>query len=99
MVYTIEFAESVKEHLKKLAANQRAIMLGAIQKQLMHEPLKETRNRKHLSPNPIAPWEIRKGNLRVFYDVADKESKVVRILAIGRKEKNKLFIGNKEVKL
>ncbi len=99
MVYTIEFAESVKEHLKKLSANQRAIVLGAIQKQLMHEPLKETRNRKPLSPNPIAPWEIRKGNLRVFYDVTDKESKIVRILAIGRKEKNKLFIGNKEVKL
>ena len=99
MVYTIEFAESVKEHLQKLSANQRAIVLGAIQKQLMHEPLKKTLNRKPLSPNPIASWELRKGNLRVFYDVADKESKVVRILAIGRKERNKLFIGNKEMKL
>ena len=40
-----------------LTARDRTTALAAIERQLTHEPLKETRNRKPLRPNPIAPWE------------------------------------------
>lgn len=101
MAYKIEFAESVKGHFKHLTPNQRAILLDAIQKQLTHEPLKETRNRKALRPNPLAPWELRVGDLRVFYEPesGDNAKKVIKILAVGRKEGNKLFIGGKVIEL
>lgn len=75
------------------------MLLDAIRRQLLHEPLKETRNRKPLRPNPIAPWELRVGHLRVFYEVAGAENGVVRILAVGRKRRNALMIGGKEVQL
>lgn len=99
MAYSVEFAESVKEQLQALPARQRALLLDSIEQQLMHEPLTETRNRKPLRPNPIAPWELRVGNLRVFYDVVAEEPNVVRVLAIGEKKGNKLFIAGKEVQL
>jgi mRNA-degrading endonuclease RelE of RelBE toxin-antitoxin system len=44
-----------------------------------------------------APWELRIGDLRVFYEVAADEPDVVRILAVGREEGNRLFIAEQEV--
>jgi hypothetical protein len=35
----------------------------------------------------------------VFYEVAGVESGVVRILAVGRKRRNVLMIGGKEIRL
>jgi len=97
--YTVEFAQSVERHLRVLTARERTAILDAIGRQLLHEPLKETRHRKPLRPNPIAPWELRVGQLRVFYEVAGAESGVVRILAVGRKRRSILVIGDKEIRL
>jgi mRNA-degrading endonuclease RelE of RelBE toxin-antitoxin system len=97
--YAVDFAESVEGHFRSLTARERVTILGAIERQLLHEPLKETRHRKPLRPNPIAPWELRVGQLRVFYEVAGTESGVVRILAVGRKHRNALMIGGKEIRL
>ena len=49
-----------------------------------------------MRPNPIAPWELRLGNLRVYYDVESEPESVVYIRAVGLKERNKVRIG-KEV--
>jgi len=97
--YTVEFAESVEDHFRALTARDRTTALAAINRQLLHEPLKEARHRKPLRPNPIAPWELRVGQLRVFYEVVGAESGVVRILAVGRKRRNVLMIGGKEIRL
>ena len=99
MPYTIEFAECVKTHFRVLTASQRTLILDSIEKQLIHEPLTKTRNRKPLRPNPLAPWELRIGNLRVFYDVTSEDPKTVQILAVGIKRGNQLYIGGKLVKL
>jgi len=99
MAYKIQFAESVEAHLQILTAGQRARVFLAIEGQLTHEPLKETRNRKPLRPNPIAPWELRVGDLRVFYDVADGSPPTVQVLAVGVKDRNILRIGGQEVQL
>lgn len=99
MAYEIEFAESVQGHFRALTARERAIVLHAAERQLLHEPLKETRHRKPLRPNPVAPWELRVGPLRVFYEVTAGEPGVVRVLAIGRKRRNAVIIGGKEMQL
>lgn len=102
MPYTVEFAESVEVQFKALPARDRTTILASIDRQLLGEPLRETRNRKPLRPNPIAPWELRVGELRVFYEVAEPvegNDGVVRVLAVGRKRHNVLTIGGKEIRL
>jgi mRNA-degrading endonuclease RelE of RelBE toxin-antitoxin system len=99
MAYTIQFAESVKEQVRSLRPHQRVAVLESMEKQLLHEPLTETRSRKLLRPNPLAPWELRIGSLRVFYEVDPDEPDVVRILAVGEKKGSKLLIADKEVPL
>ncbi|MBI1848346.1 MAG: type II toxin-antitoxin system RelE/ParE family toxin [Candidatus Rokubacteria bacterium] len=93
------FAKSVQRHFSVLTARERALILDAIERQLIHQPLKETRNRKALRPNPIAPWQLRVEHLRIFYEVAGGDSEVVRILAVGRKRRNSVIIGTKEIRL
>ena len=97
--YQFEFAEAVKTHLASLTARQRTTVLDAIERQLASEPLKESRNRKPLRPNPIAPWELRIGELRVFYEVAATPTRVVHILAVGIKNRNLVRIGGQEFHL
>ncbi len=99
MAYQIEFAESVKTHLQVLTVGQRATVLDAIERHLANEPLVETRNRKPLRPNPVAPWELRVGTMRVFYDVSEGAPQLVRVLAVGVKERNVLRIGGQEIQL
>ncbi|MCX7046653.1 MAG: type II toxin-antitoxin system RelE/ParE family toxin [Candidatus Sumerlaeota bacterium] len=105
MRYEIEFAESVKDQIKRFPARQRALILDQIEEHLSHQPVIETRNRKPLRPNPLASWELRIGSVRVFYDVVSEassefgEPSLVQILAIGQKNGNKLLIAGKEVSL
>jgi len=66
---------------------------------LKNEPLRETRNRKQLRPNVLAPWELRVGYLRVFYEVDALERDFVNILAIGIKKGNKLIVSGKEIQI
>jgi hypothetical protein len=74
-------------------------VLDAMKLQLRHEPFRETRNRKRLRPNPLAPWELRVGTLRVFYEADAGRPYVVNVLAIGVKKANRLLIEDKEIKI
>jgi len=74
-------------------------VLDAIKVQLRYEPLRETRNRKQLRPNPLAPWELRVGSLRVFYEVDTREPDLVNVLAIAIKKGNRLIIAGKEIRI
>ena len=82
-----------------LTAREQGIVLRAVRAQLQQDPLQETRNRKRLRPNPLAPWELRTGDLRVFYDVDSDEPQVVDVLAIGVKIGSRLFIAGQEIRL
>ena len=73
--------------------------LDSLARQLAHEPTVETRNRKRLRPNPLAPWELRIGHLRVYFDVEEDPRLVVRIVAMGVKVRNRVWIGGEEVEL
>jgi hypothetical protein len=96
--------------MKFLTAAESSLLLDAIREQLAHEPLVETRHRKPLRPNPLAPWELRVGSLRAFYEVrspgrepSDREleapADVVYVLAVGKKERNVLRIAGEVVKI
>lgn len=72
-------------------------VIEAVDEQLKFHPAIETRNRKRLHANPLAPWELRIGDLRVFYDVTDDPEPLVQVLAVGVKVRNRLVIGEKEM--
>jgi mRNA-degrading endonuclease RelE of RelBE toxin-antitoxin system len=99
LAYTIEYALEVEEHLRSLTVRQRTIVLEAIDTQLTHDPTVETRNRKPMRPNPLAPWELRVQNMRVYYDVEHELKDRVLILAVGIKDHNRILIGGKEIEL
>jgi len=42
------------DDLRAMTARQRASVLAAADRQLMHEPTAETRNRNSMRPNPLA---------------------------------------------
>lgn len=99
MGYAIQFTASAREQIKSLSARQRATVIEAIERELTHQPRQETRNRKRLRPNPLAPWELRLGGLRVFYDVTQGRDSRVNILAVGLKQGNRLIVAGKDIQL
>ena len=99
MSYRIEYSPSTIDHFKALTVGQRSLVIDAVEKHLQYEPLKETRNRKPMRPNPLAPWELRIRNIRVYYDVEEEPEQRVLVRAVGIKERNRLRIGGKEFQL
>jgi len=97
--YRIEYSPEAEKHLRLLTARQRTTVLDEVDEQLIHEPTIETRNRKPMRPNPLAPRELRIGNLRVYYDVEDEPEPVVHIRAVGIKERNQVRIGKEVIEL
>jgi mRNA-degrading endonuclease RelE of RelBE toxin-antitoxin system len=99
MDFAIDLSPDAQMQLEECTARERRTVLDAIDVQLRHEPLMRTRNRKPLDPNDPATWELRVGELRVFYDVETQPEPMVWIRAIGRKIGNRLYLGGKEFKL
>jgi mRNA-degrading endonuclease RelE of RelBE toxin-antitoxin system len=97
--YIIEYSPEAEDHLRRLNARQQRIVLDTVDRQLLNEPEVETRNRKPMRPNPVAPWELRIGALRVYYEVKNDPPFVVTVLAIGVKERNEVRIGGERIKL
>ncbi len=52
-----------------------------------------------MRPNPVAPWELRIGNLRVYYDVEEEPEPIVYIRAIGVKLRNLVRIAKEVIEL
>ena len=99
MLYRIEYSPDAEGHLRALTVRQQRIVLDGADRQLMHQPLVETRNRKPMRPNPLAPWELRVGALRIYYDVAEKPRAVVLIRAVGIKRRSRVRIGKEVIEL
>ena len=90
-MYEIKYTSAAIKDLKSLRKVDQEEVLDGVDINLKHEPAVETRNRKKLRPNEVAEWELRLGRFRVFYNVLE-DVLVVRIEAIGIKQKNLLFI-------
>jgi mRNA-degrading endonuclease RelE of RelBE toxin-antitoxin system len=90
MAHEIRLSGNAAEELRNLAVFERRRIVDEINSQLGHEPTVATRNRKcllGLTPGfehrpPV--WELRVGDIRVFYDV-DDETLEVHIRAVRRK--------------
>ena len=100
--FTLKFAPETVDHLDTVASKYHSRLRREIKEQLTFTPTKETRNRKSLeAPAPLgAAWELRCGpanRFRVLYEV-DPEAQIVLILAIGVKERDRLFFGPEEFK-
>ena len=94
--FEVELTEEAFSHLAAFKKFERNIILDAIKLQLPYQAIEETRNKKSLRENPLADWELRIQDYRVFYDV-NLEQSIVRIVAIGYKEHNRLFIDGEEI--
>jgi len=101
--YILVYAVAVTEHLRAIDAKRHSLILAKIEEQLCSQPDVQTRNRKPLRQPAAfeARWEIRFGpanRFRVLYDF-DPENRVVHILGIGEKVRERLLFGGEEVQL
>ncbi len=97
--YSIEYVPEAIEHLKRLAARDRAYVVNEVEGQLSFQPTELTKHRKLLRKNPLYPWQLSAGDFRIYYDVMDAPKRLVMILAVGIKRGNRLCIGGEVIKL
>ena len=100
--YTIIYDPETYSHFKNLDKKYWTVIKDKIEEQLLNNPDTVTTNKKPLSKPPIDnQWELRFGPnniFRVFYYI-NEDKMEVWIIAIGKKIKEKLYIGNKVIKL
>lgn len=97
-LFTVNLTKPAYRHLESFRRYDRNRILDGIKEQLTHSPNEETRNKKMLRENPLSDWELRIHPFRVFYEV-DESKKLVRVVAVGIKERKKLTIGGKEIEI
>jgi hypothetical protein len=98
-VFEIVYDDRVIDHLAAIERKYHTLIEETITSQLRHQLEVPTRNRKPLRQPALfnATWELRFGpdyRFRVFYRV-DAEQRV-RVLAIGIKRGNRLYLEGKE---
>jgi hypothetical protein len=98
--FALIFAPDTVEHVEAIELKYHGLIRRTIDAQLQYTPETTTRNRKSLDePGPHgSTMELRFGpqnRFRVFYDI-EAHNWEVYILAIGVKDRNRLFIGGKE---
>ena len=99
-MFEIELTPDATDDLATFRKYDQQRLLTQVEEQFAHEPFVETRQRKRLRPNRLAEWELRVGEFRVFYDVVvDDDSKTVRVVAIGVKQGNRLFVHGEQFEL
>ena len=80
MAYDILLGPEAVEDLNDLKANVRAIVQGAIEQHLRHQPTKTSKSRiKKLRGLSRPQYRLRVDDIRVYYDVKEN---VVEVLAI-----------------
>ncbi len=95
--FDIQFTESAKADLRYFPAHDRRIILESIRRYLQVDAGWESKRRKRIRTHEIAAWELRLGKHRVFYNIEAETT--IKIIAIGFKEHNELFIKGEKVEL
>jgi mRNA-degrading endonuclease RelE of RelBE toxin-antitoxin system len=97
MAFSVRLTRSADEDLLFYPVYDQRVIVDAVKLHLIHGADQETRRRKKLTDHPLASWELRVGDFRVFYDIeADAE---VKVTAIGHKIHNALFVRGRKVDL
>ena len=97
-MFEIRFTPEVIGDLRGYNKRERRWILNDIESCLKHEPGRETRNNKKLRPNRLAERGLRAERFRVFYDI-DARRALVKIVAVGHKRGNRLFVRGEEFQL
>ncbi|MFN8566479.1 MAG: addiction module toxin RelE [Kouleothrix sp.] len=97
MQFTIIILPSADADLTYFRTHEQRIIVTGIATHLTYDATIETKRRKKLDPNSIAPWELRIDQYRIFYDI-DLGS-LIKVIAIGYKDHNELYIRGKKVDL
>jgi len=97
MQFQIVLTPSADADLRHFRVFEQRTIVAAIRAQLTTDANIKSRHRKMLAEYPIAPWELRVGNCRVFYEFEAEST--VKIIAVGYKQHNDLFIRGKKVEL
>jgi mRNA-degrading endonuclease RelE of RelBE toxin-antitoxin system len=95
MSYRITITEEAKAQLQDLSARELRIVSDGIAARLQDQPRVPSKAIKLLRPNPLAGYELRLGDLRVLYNVDEKNLEVV-IAIVGRKAGNSLIVEGRE---
>jgi mRNA-degrading endonuclease RelE of RelBE toxin-antitoxin system len=82
MRYEILLAPEAVEDLKRLRAHQRAQVKDALEMYLRNEPRRVTKSRiRRLKGLSRPQYRLRIGDLRIFYDVAERTVEVLAVVA------------------
>ena len=102
--FAIMYAPEAARHVDAIEAKYHTLIRRAVKEQLSFVPDQQSRNRKRLEnqPGPFgSTWEFRCGpanRFRVFYEFS-RDSRQVWVLAIGVKDRERLFIAGEEFDL
>ncbi len=102
--FDLIYDQEIRQHLAAIERKHHSFIRQTITQQLTYEPNIETRNRKPLTSSAEfgeVTWEIRFGpnnRFRVFYRTEESKQEV-RVLAIGVKNRNQLWIGGERFEL
>jgi mRNA-degrading endonuclease RelE of RelBE toxin-antitoxin system len=99
MAFEIFYSPEALDHLAALSRAEQVRVVNDVELQLTHQPMLPTRKRTLLRPNLIAPWELRLGDIRVFYSIQEQPAFEVYVKAIGKKVRNQLWIGGDRIEL
>ena len=87
MRFEIVLAPEAVEDLRRLKANLRAVVRGALETHLRHEPTKTSRSRiKRLRGLSRPQYRLRVDEVRVFYDVSGSTVEILAIVAKSEAE-------------
>ena len=95
MEYRISLTESAQGDIAHLEAHEQRIIVAGIIAHLKADAERRTRKKKPLRPNPMAPWELRLDRYRAFSPV--EAGNTVKIVAVGHKKHNDLFIRGEKI--
>ncbi|MFQ5709215.1 MAG: type II toxin-antitoxin system RelE/ParE family toxin [bacterium] len=97
MRFQIEFTQSAEKDTEYFTKYEQRIIITGIRRFLSEDANVETKRKKQLRPNKLAPWELKIGNFRVFYGIEKRN--LAKIIAVGVKEHDELFVRGKRVEL
>ena len=97
--FEVEVTFDALEHIRQLPRKHHRLVFQTLRRNLSTEPFKEARHRKPLVlPAPFdAHWELRFGpsnRYRAFYRA---QRATILVVALGVKQRERLFIGGQEV--
>ena|SRR5713101_4472584 len=97
MPFQVILIPSAEKDLDYFRRFEQRLIVDGFKRYLRNDADVENQHRKQLRDNPLAPWELRLGKYRVFYEVVNAST--VKIVAIGYKNHNDLFIRGQKVEL